>query len=77
MEEECKKEINGTQIEEKESEDTQINDDRDSNSQTEVAPALIAVHPFDQSIAVAVGSDLRIFNLAYATFSFTLHAFGG
>ncbi|KMT10185.1 hypothetical protein BVRB_5g119460 [Beta vulgaris subsp. vulgaris] len=64
MEEECKKEINGTQIEEKESEDTQINDDRDSNSQTEVAPALIAVHPFDQSIAVAVGSDLRIFNLA-------------
>ncbi|KAL2935812.1 hypothetical protein RDABS01_018930 [Bienertia sinuspersici] len=63
MEEECKEEINGTQIEEKESDEIQM-EERDSNSQTEVAPALIAVHPFDQSVAVAVGSELRIFNLA-------------
>lgn len=63
MEEQIKKETNGTQMEEKEIEDTQLNDDRDSNSQTEVAPALIAHHPFDQSVAVAVGSELRVFNL--------------
>lgn len=63
-EEECKKETNGTQVEEKETEDTQMVDEKDSYSQTEVAPALIAVHPFDQSVAVAVGSELRIFNLA-------------
>ncbi|CAO2826448.1 unnamed protein product [Amaranthus hypochondriacus] len=63
MEEQIKKETNGIQMEEKEIDDTQLNDDRDSNSQTEVAPALIALHPFDQSVAVAVGSELRVFNL--------------
>jgi len=30
---------------------------------TEVAPALIAVHPNGHHIAVAVGPDLRVFNL--------------
>lgn len=29
----------------------------------EVAPALIAVHPTQQSLVVAIGSDLRVFNL--------------
>lgn len=68
MEEQIKKETNGIQMEEKEIDDTQLNDDRDSNSQTEVAPALIALHPFDQSVAVAVGSELRVFNLMYVIF---------
>ncbi|XP_027115440.1 uncharacterized protein [Coffea arabica] len=38
-------------------------DDGDQNRETEIAPALIAVHPAHQSVAVAVGSDLRVFNL--------------
>ncbi|KAL8170284.1 hypothetical protein V2J09_022088 [Rumex salicifolius] len=38
-------------------------DDRDANRETEVAPALIAVHPLHSSVAVAVGSDLRVFDL--------------
>ncbi|XP_074316744.1 uncharacterized protein LOC141652998 [Silene latifolia] len=47
-----------------ETEDTQINfDDKDSYLTTEVAPALIALHPFDQFVVVAVGSELRIFDL--------------
>lgn len=64
LEEECKTETNGTHLEERESEDAQIMEERESNTPTEVAPALIAVHPFDQSVAVAVGSELRIFDLA-------------
>lgn len=35
----------------------------DHNTEVEVAPALITVHPTQQSVAVAVGSDLRVFNL--------------
>ncbi|KAL5561703.1 hypothetical protein UlMin_031450 [Ulmus minor] len=35
----------------------------ESNKDTEVAPALIAVHPSQYSVAVAVGSDLRVFDL--------------
>lgn len=35
----------------------------ESNKDNEVAPALIAVHPTQESIAVAVGSDLRVFDL--------------
>ncbi|XAR61188.1 hypothetical protein NMG60_11034821 [Bertholletia excelsa] len=35
----------------------------DHNRDMEVAPALIAVHPTQQSVAVAVGSDLRVFDL--------------
>ncbi|XP_021762722.1 tRNA (guanine-N(7)-)-methyltransferase non-catalytic subunit wdr4-like [Chenopodium quinoa] len=62
MKEEFKTETNETQMEEKETEDTQL-EEKDSYLQTEVAPALIALHPFDQSIAVTVGSELRIFNL--------------
>ncbi|GMN48825.1 hypothetical protein TIFTF001_017997 [Ficus carica] len=34
----------------------------DSNKDTEVAPALIAVHPSQDSVATAVGSDLRVFD---------------
>ncbi|PRQ26070.1 putative transcription factor WD40-like family [Rosa chinensis] len=33
------------------------------NKDTEVAPALIAVHPTQNSVALAIGSDLRVFNL--------------
>ena len=43
-------------------------DDGDQNRETEIAPALIAVHPAHQSVAVAVGSDLRVFNLQYYAF---------
>ncbi|KAL1216546.1 WD repeat-containing protein VIP3 [Cardamine amara subsp. amara] len=35
----------------------------DSQNKLEVAPALISVHPSQKSIAVAVGSDLRVFDL--------------
>ncbi|XP_021764397.1 tRNA (guanine-N(7)-)-methyltransferase non-catalytic subunit wdr4-like [Chenopodium quinoa] len=62
VKEDFKTETNGTQMEEKETEDTQL-EEKDSYLQTEVAPALIALHPFDQFIAVTVGSELRIFNL--------------
>lgn len=34
-----------------------------NNKDVEVAPALISVHPVQKSVAVAVGSDLRIFDL--------------
>ncbi|KAM7495994.1 hypothetical protein LguiA_020408 [Lonicera macranthoides] len=44
-------------------EDTAMEDSEHNNIETEVAPALIALHPFQQSVAVAVGSDLRVFNL--------------
>lgn len=35
----------------------------ESNKDTEIAPALIAVHPTQESVAAAVGPDLRIFDL--------------
>ncbi|TYK26215.1 tRNA (guanine-N(7)-)-methyltransferase non-catalytic subunit wdr4 [Cucumis melo var. makuwa] len=35
----------------------------DTNKDVEVAPALIALHPTENSVAVAVGSDLRVFDL--------------
>ncbi|PON55236.1 Guanine nucleotide-binding protein, beta subunit [Parasponia andersonii] len=35
----------------------------ESNKDNEVAPALIAVHPTQESVAVAVGSELRVFDL--------------
>lgn len=38
-------------------------DDCEHNRESEVAPALIAVHPTQKSVAVAVGSNLRVFNL--------------
>lgn len=43
-------------------EDKQI-EDKETNRDVEVAPALIAVHPNQNSVAVAVGSDLRIYDL--------------
>lgn len=39
-------------------------EDGDNNRETEVAAALIAVHPLQKSVAVTVGSDLRVFNLS-------------
>lgn len=36
---------------------------KDNNDITEVAPALIAVHPLHPSVAVAVGPELRVFDL--------------
>ncbi|KAL3517594.1 hypothetical protein ACH5RR_020183 [Cinchona calisaya] len=44
-------------------EDTNIDDSGDKIREKEIAPALIAVHPTHQSVAVAVGSDLRVFNI--------------
>ncbi|VVA13931.1 PREDICTED: tRNA [Prunus dulcis] len=38
-------------------------EDGETNKDSEVAPALIAVHPTQNSVAVAVGSDLRVFDL--------------
>ena len=35
----------------------------EQNKLIDVAPALISVHPSQKSIAVTVGSDLRVFNL--------------
>ncbi|KAG6774495.1 hypothetical protein POTOM_021848 [Populus tomentosa] len=35
----------------------------ENNRDVEVAPALISVHPTQDSVAVAVGSDLRVFDL--------------
>ncbi|KAJ8425895.1 hypothetical protein Cgig2_033168 [Carnegiea gigantea] len=63
MEDECNTETNGTHLEERETEDAHVMDERESNSPTEVAPALIAVHPFDESVAVAVGPEIRVFDL--------------
>lgn len=40
-----------------------IMEDGEQNKEMEVAPALIAVHPTQDSVAVAVGSDLRVFDL--------------
>ncbi|XP_026419276.1 tRNA (guanine-N(7)-)-methyltransferase non-catalytic subunit WDR4-like [Papaver somniferum] len=33
------------------------------NKETEVAPALISVHPLEKSVAVAIGSQLRVYDL--------------
>ncbi|XVF32550.1 hypothetical protein REPUB_Repub17cG0092000 [Reevesia pubescens] len=44
-------------------EDTQMEESEQNNKDLEVAPALISVHPNLNSVAVAVGSDLRVFNL--------------
>ncbi|KAG9451974.1 hypothetical protein H6P81_004878 [Aristolochia fimbriata] len=38
-------------------------DEGESNSSIEVAPALIAVHPLEESVAVATGAELRVFSL--------------
>ncbi|VFQ86209.1 unnamed protein product [Cuscuta campestris] len=38
-------------------------DENEQSREAEVAPALIAVHPSQDSVAVSVGSDLRVFNL--------------
>ncbi|CAL1382997.1 unnamed protein product [Linum trigynum] len=35
----------------------------ENNREIEIAPAIIAVHPTQDSVAVAVGSDLRVFDL--------------
>ncbi|MBA0591559.1 uncharacterized protein LOC105762607 [Gossypium raimondii] len=44
-------------------EDSQMEEPEQNNKHMEVAPALISVHPTRNSVAVAVGSDLRVFNL--------------
>lgn len=38
-------------------------EDAEIQNKLEVAPALISVHPSQKSVAVAVGSDLRVFDL--------------
>ncbi|URE35523.1 WD domain, G-beta repeat [Musa troglodytarum] len=37
--------------------------EEEKNMDGEVAPALISIHPFEKSVVVAVGSELRLFNL--------------
>ncbi|KAH9729794.1 tRNA (guanine-N(7)-)-methyltransferase non-catalytic subunit [Citrus sinensis] len=38
-------------------------EEKETNRNVEVAPALIAVHPNQNSVAVAIGSDLRVYDL--------------
>ncbi|KAK2973733.1 hypothetical protein RJ640_019733 [Escallonia rubra] len=40
-----------------------MEDENEQGRETEVAPALISVHPAQHYVTVAVGSDLRVFNL--------------
>jgi tRNA (guanine-N(7)-)-methyltransferase subunit TRM82 len=54
----------------KKMEDTPI-EEGETNKDIEVAPALIAVHPTQKSVAVAVGSDLRVFDLQYVKTMFS------
>ncbi|XXG65268.1 hypothetical protein AAC387_Pa05g3016 [Persea americana] len=44
-------------------EEGSIEDGEKISRETEVAPALIAIHPLEKSVVVAVGSELRIFDL--------------
>lgn len=41
-------------------------EESENSRDLEVAPALIAVHPSQKSVTVAVGSDLRVYDLQYA-----------
>ncbi|XVF21745.1 hypothetical protein REPUB_Repub12eG0116600 [Reevesia pubescens] len=61
--EECEHENNNNN---KTEEDTQMEESEQNNKDMEVAPALISIHPIQNSVAVAVGSDLRVFNLIEA-----------
>ncbi|KAL2510698.1 Transducin/WD40 repeat-like superfamily protein [Abeliophyllum distichum] len=40
-----------------------MEEESEKNPETDVAPALISVHPTHKFVSVAVGSDLRVFNL--------------
>ncbi|KAL1539744.1 tRNA (guanine-N(7)-)-methyltransferase non-catalytic subunit wdr4-like [Salvia divinorum] len=42
-------------------------DESEQKLEAEVAPALIAVHPDQKFVSVAVGSDLRVFNLQHGS----------
>ncbi|KAG8389326.1 hypothetical protein BUALT_Bualt02G0217700 [Buddleja alternifolia] len=44
-----------------------IMEESEQKLETEVAPALIAIHPAQKSVSVSVGSDLRVFNLQDGT----------
>ncbi|KAL4368675.1 hypothetical protein GQ457_05G002730 [Hibiscus cannabinus] len=44
-------------------EDAPMEESEQNNKDMEVAPALVSVHPTQSSVAVALGSDLRVFNL--------------
>ncbi|KAK4775163.1 hypothetical protein SAY86_010098 [Trapa natans] len=44
-------------------EDIPMEEGGEDNKELEVAPALIAIHPSQKSLAVAVGSDLRVYDL--------------
>ncbi|GAB4830403.1 hypothetical protein Ancab_020040 [Ancistrocladus abbreviatus] len=63
---EAERETNGDEVEDVEmiieTEESQM-EEQENGRDVEVAPALIAVHPFNGAVAVAVGSDLRIFDL--------------
>ncbi|XVE73107.1 hypothetical protein DITRI_Ditri11bG0091000 [Diplodiscus trichospermus] len=40
-----------------------MEESEENNKDVDVAPTLIAVHPNQNSVAVVVGPDLRVFNL--------------
>ncbi|KAK8506218.1 hypothetical protein V6N11_059772 [Hibiscus sabdariffa] len=54
---ECERDDGNTQ------EDAPMEESEQNNKDMEVAPALVSVHPTQSSVAVALGSDLRVFNL--------------
>lgn len=40
-----------------------MEDDEIHKKGGEVSPALVSIHPLEESIAVAIGSELRVFDL--------------
>ncbi|XWS36319.1 hypothetical protein CRYUN_Cryun20dG0074900 [Craigia yunnanensis] len=61
--EECEHDHDDDDNNNKTVEDTQLEESEQNNKDVEVAPALISVHPTQNSVAVAVGSNLCVFNL--------------
>lgn len=57
--------------------DTPMVEEGENCKDIQVAPALIAVHPTQKSITVAVGSELRVFDLqcVFIRFSYDFSKF--
>ncbi|KAG6400809.1 hypothetical protein SASPL_137652 [Salvia splendens] len=52
-------------------------DESEQKLEAEVAPALIAVHPNQKFVSVAVGSDLRVFSFQHGSAAQLLDETGG
>ncbi|KAL1547223.1 tRNA (guanine-N(7)-)-methyltransferase non-catalytic subunit WDR4-like [Salvia divinorum] len=52
-------------------------DESEQKLEAEVAPALIAVHPYQKFVSVAVGSDLRVFSFQHGSAAQLLDETGG